>query len=303
MKQYILLHWECIVFQQREDWREMEIDFMANLITLPAEASHLLEPVEHKLGFVRLPHKELYPFFKSDIHEQFHENKENAPFNELEYISPFLLKAEILDSNVLRDVASDFKSLCMGIINIEYSHVRTETTAEINFGFRTKGSTLFFQLSIDFVLAGRLLFWPHQAAAWRNRPRLWPPRDTLQSIVDKGCQLVPCSSPEDNVHNEWWLSFSGAEAILAQLRSKKQQLDYYFFKILFYQYLKSVESPEPEGKSLFSYVMKTITLWACKELSPEDPIWESLESSVQMLYSSSLVALRQGFSRIILFQK
>ena len=291
----ILLLWECIVFQQREDWRELEIDVMANLVTLPEEASDLLEPVEHKIGFIRLPHKELYPFFKSDIHEQSQEDKENDPSTEVEYISPFLIKAHLQDANILGDPVSYLKSLSMGIVNIEYRHVSTETTTEINLGLRTIAGTLFSQISVDYVPAVRLLFWPHQAAAWRNRQRLWPPQDIVQSIVNKGCQLVPRSSPGGNVYTEWRLSFSGAEALLAQLRSKKQQLDYYFFKILFYQYLKSVESSEPAGKSLFSYVMKTIMLWACEELSPEDPIWESLESSVQMLLFKLLGSLEAEF--------
>ena len=51
-------------FQNNEDWNEIEIDIMFNEFTISQEVSHLLEPVENKLGFVRLPFcKELWPDF------------------------------------------------------------------------------------------------------------------------------------------------------------------------------------------------------------------------------------------------
>ena len=41
-------------FQRNEDWNEIEADVMCNSFTIPQEISYLLEPVENKLGFVRL---------------------------------------------------------------------------------------------------------------------------------------------------------------------------------------------------------------------------------------------------------
>ena len=89
-----------------------------------------------------------------------------------------------------------------------------------------------------------LAFWPSQASDWISRHREWPPHDTIQSIVDEGCQVVPRTSPGGDVHLEWRLSFSRPEATLAKLRSKEQEQSYYFFKMFFYRYLKCVESSE-----------------------------------------------------------
>ena len=107
--------------------------------------------------------------------------------------------------------------------------------------------------------------------------------------------MVPRSSPGGDVHSEWRLSFSGSESILAQLRSEEQQQAYYFFKMFFYQYLKCVASSAPEGKQLYSYIIKTTMLWAQEEHPPEDPIWTSLETGVQMLVLKLLGNLKAGF--------
>ena len=155
-------------------------------------------------------------------------------------------------------------------------------------------SSVFPSASMDLVPAVNLHFWPWQAATWIIRDRVWPPHVTIQNIADKGCQIVPRSSPDGDVHTEWRLSFSRAEAILAKLRNKNQQRAYCFFKIFFYRYLKCVESSETEGKKLYSYIVKTIMLWACEELSPDDPIWASLEKSVQILLFKLLGSLEMG---------
>ena len=64
--------------------------------------------------------------------------------------------------------------------------------------------------------------------------------------------------------------------------------------MFFYRYLKCVESSEPEGKQLYSYVIKTLMLWACEELPPENPIWASLKKSVQVLLYKLLGSLETG---------
>ena len=176
------------------------------------------------------------------------------------------------------------------VLNPTFSESKTETTREL-----VVDVIGLFHMSIDIVPAVHLHFWPHQAATWISRCRLWPPQDTIQRIVDKGCHVVPRSSPSGDVHSEWRLSFSLPEVILAQLRTEEQKRAYYFFKIFFYQHLKCVESFNPEAKPLYSYIVKTTMLWASEELPPEDPIWASLETSAQMLLFKLLGSLQTGF--------
>ena len=195
-----------------------------------------------------------------------------------QYISPMLVK----------DI--EMKSIRSTVLDPLRSDSKTETTHEMVYSVWG-----FFHLSIDKVPAVRLHFWPQQAATWITRCRLWPPQDTIQSIVDKGCNVVPRSSPGGDVHSEWRLSFSLPEAILAQLHTEEQKRAYYFFKIFFYQHLKCIKSSNPEVKPLYSYIVKTTMLWASEELPPEDPIWASLETSTQMLLFKLLGSLQTGF--------
>ena len=95
---------------------------------------------------------------------------------------------------------------------------------------------------MDHVPAIKLLFWPLQAKAWINRSRKWPAADIIESIVDKGCQIVPRSSTGGDINSECRFSFSNPEAELVKLRSRDQQRAYYYFKMLFYRYLKSINS-------------------------------------------------------------
>ena len=263
-------------FQKKEDWRELEIDVMYNMFFLPPYDSHLLEPVKYKPGFVRLHHQVLQ-YFHTDGFEGNHEMGH--------YVSPLFCK-KFLESrcNMLKMTALLRKA----------HNQQTETTIEMR-GKHESGSTTFFT-SFDFVPAGELLFWPHQAANWITRcRRWWRQQDIIQHIANLGCQVVPCSSPHGDPHSEWRLSFSRPEAILAQLRSKKQKQAYYFLKMFFYKYLKCVESSEPEGKPLSSYIMKTTMLWAYEALPPEDPIWASLENRIQVLLFKLLGYLEAEF--------
>ena len=287
-------------FQKNEDYKEIEMDIMHNAFTIAQQASHLLEPVENKLGFVRLPFCQ--ELCSADFYTSYARGllggSENVPYSldQLpKYISPLVMK------NTWKAVIEKVKSVnsflrlagCPIHHSDAFSSSDTETTWEVKLDTKTIDN---FSSSIDYVEAVRLLFWPNQAEAWiTRRRRWWPQQDTIQSIKEKGCQVVPRSSPGGDVHSEFRLSFSGPEASLAQLRSKKQQQAYYFFKMFFYRYLKCAESSEPEGKQLYSYIVKTTMLWVYEELPPEDPIWISLQNSVQFLLLKLLASLKAGF--------
>ena len=270
------------LFQRKEDWREIETDIMCNIFTIPQELSHLLEPVEDKIGFVRLRFSRELCFDVNNActrAEKYLEDKKKEDYSSdqmTQYIDPLIIKGYYFNASIPNPALGQSTS-------------QSETTVE------DKLDWVLFRESVDKVPSVRLHFWPQQATTWITRCRLWPPQDTIQSIVDKGCQLVPRSSPGGDVHSEWRLSFSGPEAILAQLRTKGQQQAYYFFKAFFYQYLKCVESSEHKAKPLYSYIIKTAMLWASEELHPEDPVWASLEKSSLMLAFKLLESLEAGF--------
>ena len=250
-------------FQVNKDL-EVEIDFMINYFTIPQELSHLLEPVKDKPGFVRLPFC-LLPTDHIDVYvdnaKRFlgrRENEQNSLNQMRQYISPLVMKDRV--NNMCDDIpVSDmFNYLCdivgCKMSNLKMNYSQTETTVAME----CVSSRRLPVMSLDYVPAVHLSFWPCQASDWITRYRVWPPHDIIQGIVDNGCQVVPHTSPGGDVHSGWRLSFSRPEATLAKLRSKEQERSYYFFKMFFYRYLKCVESSETEGKMLYSYVTKTI---------------------------------------------
>ena len=58
--------------------------------------------------------------------------------------------------------------------------------------------------------------------------------------------------------------------------------------------LKPIKPSDTEKKSLFSYNVKTTMLWASEERHPDDPVWSSLEASVQMLLARLVDGLQKG---------
>ena len=132
----------------------------------------------------------------------------------------------------------------------------------------------------DLVPCVKLQEWPTVATEWRERQRLWPPKDVVDEIVEGGCHLVVKSPNKKDGENaaaaddyQWRFSFSIAEYRLADLRTTHQRLVYFLFKHLFYRELKTVEC---NGTRLSSYVVKTVMMWAMEEVPPSD--WGSVGS-------------------------
>ena len=283
---------------------------MHSCVELPSDASAAIECVEGKPGFIRFLYDPLYSkyFAKVPLRNKMRnceptpepEPEPHAQTPQTRYINPMLMK------NNMKKLVDEINPVYMQMVgNFFFGHpiivdrvetANTETTAEQNIYFKEADGSLIVHVSLDQVPSVHLHFWPQQATDWITRKkRCWPLHDAIQRIVDRGCQVVPRSSPGGDSKSEWRLSFSIPEVTLAKLRSPDQQRAYYFFKVIFYQHLKSIESSEPEKKSLYSYVMKTTMLWFCEEYAPSDPIWTSLEVSVQMLLARLVDGLQEGF--------
>ena len=155
-------------FQQNEDWNEIEIDIMYNKFTIPQGVSHLLEPVEDKPGFVRLPLcQELCSAgFCSYYTENILGDSKNtkSSLDEIpNYISPCLIRNEFKDihDTYMSHIRSLIDSFHGDLPIFKTSASETETTLEL----KIDGAGPFAHCSIDFVPAARLLFWSHQSKA------------------------------------------------------------------------------------------------------------------------------------------
>ena len=121
-----------------------------------------------------------------------------------------------------------------------------------------------FCLNIDNVPAITVEDWPWIAGEWVSRCRAWPPVSIVNDIVTKGCHIVPkpCTGQKANVLLDWRWSFSQAEMMIANARTKEMDLSYFLTKSIFYRYMKAVVH---NGETLASYLIKTEMLWLCEE--------------------------------------
>ena len=145
-------------------------------------------------------------------------------------------------------------------------------------------------LKFDLVWGVAVDDWPHIASEWVNRGRSWPSLSLIKYIVKRGCHIVPkpCYGWKSNDLLDWRWSFSLAEMILANARTKEMDLSYLVLKSIFYRYLKPVEFND---NTLTSYLIKTVMLWQCEE---NNETWWSERSKVNCI-SILLNKLKESF--------
>ena len=90
----------------------------------------------------------------------------------------------------------------------------------------------------DFTFALHVPIWPECANSWGKRARLWPPNDVIDDVMSRGYHLVPIGSEDENSGLDWRMSFSQAEAILADNLPEEARKLYLFVKILYKDFVK-----------------------------------------------------------------
>ena len=136
----------------------------------------------------------------------------------------------------------------------------------------------------DVVPAIRLPEWPAVAHEWITRHRLWPSKDTVKAIVDKGILVVGKPPKGGNHLTDWRLSFSEAEVML--ISSKEFPCRQQAYRIFKY----AVKTSLSNISVICSYHLKTILLWVSEKLPPNVWEWENLsycylgELQLQNLY-------------------
>merc|ERR1719357_772206 len=104
----------------------------------------------------------------------------------------------------------------------------------------------------DLLLSFHLKSWPSVAADWATRSRSWPDKEMIEKIMERGAEVVPKSSKNEDLF--WRLSFSRAELMLAKLTSEKARHCYLVVKIIYKRHIKQ------KHPFLKSYHLKTL-LW------------------------------------------
>lgn len=130
-------------------------------------------------------------------------------------------------------------------------------------------------MSTDFVPAFKVNGWPRVADEWQTRDRKWPTLETINKVIQTGCQVVAKkplfpeldgdpnnadNSPEnDRVNPFFRLSFSQCELVLAKTLAEPQLLCWRVLKA----YQKAYLNTEP--RVLASYHWKNVLFWISEE--------------------------------------
>ena len=111
---------------------------------------------------------------------------------------------------------------------------------------------------------------------WLSRERTsnkWPPRHIIESVITKGCVLVPKGQPlSDEFDLMWRVSFSEIEVMLAKTLTREERQCYLVARYLIKDLEKCVIS---------SYHIKTVFFWLLE--NDEFPSHMSLGEGVLLI--------------------
>ena len=146
--------------------------------------------------------------------------------------------------------------------------------------------------SIDNVPAIQLDFWPSEAWEWVHRSRKWPQVPLVVDITQTSCFLVHKPfTLNDPYANEWYISFTFAEKVIARKRSEGMKMTYFFFKAIYYSSLKYTS----EEKEFGSYLAKTTMMWACEEYPIHQWTPDNLDANIRILLEKLLGYIDKRF--------
>ena len=204
-----------------------------------------------------------------------------------------------VETSISESVITQKKNFMEGIPPLyRFTHPETEcvmsevgpsAATEITFP-QIDGSTM--TSSSDYVPAVKLDFWPSEAWEWVHRSRKWPHVPLVVDITQTPCFLV--HKPfrlDDPFANEWYISFTLAEKIIARKRSEGMQMTYFFFKAIYYCSLKYTS----EEKEFGSYLAKTTMMWACEEYPIHQWTPDNLDANIRILLEKLLGYIDKRF--------
>lgn len=116
----------------------------------------------------------------------------------------------------------------------------------------------------DLIFSIKSESWPKIAMEWITRKRKfgWPSQEMINSIIKKGCYIVPVGSSRYHENDkDWRLSFCIAERELIATFNHTQILVYGVLKLV----LKEILNKNSNEQLICSYFLKTIMFWEVEE--------------------------------------
>ncbi|XP_062582146.1 uncharacterized protein LOC134243924 [Saccostrea cucullata] len=145
------------------------------------------------------------------------------------------------------------------------------------------------------VCALPVIGWPPGAREWKTRvrSRYWPTPETIEKVIQDGCQCVPTGPRfSDTKNHEWQLCFSVAECTLVHSMDHAIFTLYQIFRILIHERLNNVEGCDG---FISSYVIRTLMFWVCEDKLPNFVSGGNLKECIQICLSQLEEWIRKEF--------
>ena len=199
--------------------------------------------------------------FQNGFHKNYIEGEDNKRRLEMYLVEDRIVESKSPYESALPTIISKY---CKDISNECFFSSHGSATRVMNEDESRK---------IDFTESMRCINWPSQIQQWvqRERKNNWPDEDTINRVVNTGCDVIITPSQyaysnvslilETNVmrYSRILISFSKAEKILINSYTRKQQTVYYIMRRLANAELYSQFTP------LNNYHIKTLMLWSVEE--------------------------------------
>ena len=268
----------------KDDPWEMEVDVMAKMAYLTKDCMCLLEPVEGRLAYVKVPfHESIKKCVVQRVWNKMEKHRRrHAPANQSlftidtnGYFDPWKIKKLVGIYTAFRDSDNSLPLLLSWIFGVPAINIKvavesepTKTSHQLTIKARLIHN-FFLNVAADLVACFHVDGWPGSVGdKWINREGIkWPDESEIMKIIKDGCYLVPRPSDGKSETNEFRWSFSMAEQALVKLMKTSQRRTYFLFKMMFYRYII------PLHDQLCSYMTKTTMLWACQQFPPAHAIW------------------------------
>ena len=204
-----------------------------------------------------------------------------------------------LDTSISYAMIADKKSVNSGYLyrrdfdvgaQSVISEVGPSVADEITYTHAQLGTKV--MISRDSVVAVQLDFWPSEAWEWVHRSRKWPQVPLVVDITQTPCFLVHKPfTLNDPYANEWYISFTLAEKMIARKRSEGMKMTYFVFKAIYNCSFKYTS----QDKEFGSYLVKTIMMWACEEYPIHQWTPDNLDANIRILLEKLLGYIDKRF--------
>ena len=158
----------------------------------------------------------------------------------------------------------------------------------------TKNDQSWLTISTEPRLTVQINWWPDSLREWRERERVWPPKDVVERLCQK-CYLTRQNNNNNNGFQgddnrfQFHYSFYNIERELMNRMTTRQRTIYFKFKALIY---KHVDPVDPDN--IPDALGHTIMLFALEFRGPDDALWRQDKFALKYLFTEFLKSMEEG---------